>query len=171
MSDAANMTSLTVNDRDDVADRKNIEFAEDMKTNVKTPVMERLNLGGNHWRTRVVEFWDVTDWNNNLVSEHDFISYRKSNHRGNLLFAINGEDGSGFFMLKEAPCSSVQLEYNGMDFITDFGHFMMTGPGVTQKDLSSEVWTRAYGSVVGLYLLASPAKLYPNMTCSLSRPS
>ena len=151
MSDAANMTSLTANDGDDVADRKNIEFAEDMKTNVKTPVMERLNLGGNHWRTRVVEFWDVTDWNNNLVSEHDFISYRKSNHRGNLLFAINGEDGRGFFMLKEAPCSSVQLEYNGMDFITDFGHFMMTGPGVTQKDLSSEVWTRAYGSVVGLY--------------------
>ena len=151
MSDAANMTSLTANDRDDVADRKNIEFAEDMKTNVKTPVMERLNLGGNHWRTRVVEFWDVTDWNNNLVSEHDFISYRNSNHRGNLLFAINGEDGSGFFMLKEAPCSSVQLEYNGMDFITDFGHFMMTGPGVTQKDLPSEVWTRAYGSVVGLY--------------------
>lgn len=151
VGDVVNMNFQTANDGDNVADRKNIEFAEDMKTSVKTPVVDRLNLGGNHWRTRVVEFWDVTDWNNNLVVEHDFISYRKSNHRGNLLFAINGEDGKGFFMLKEAPCSSVQLEYKGMDFITDFGHFMMTGSGVAQKDLSDDEWTRAYGCVVGLF--------------------
>jgi hypothetical protein len=55
------------------------------------------------------EFFVVTDWNNNLVVERNFISYRKKFYRGNLLFAKNEEKGKGVFFLKEAPTSNAQL--------------------------------------------------------------
>lgn len=53
------------------ADRKNIEHTADMTTGVKTPTIDRLQLSGNHWRARTVEFFDYTDWNDNLVTERD----------------------------------------------------------------------------------------------------
>lgn len=133
------------------ADRGNIEFAEDMDSGTVTAVLDRLNFPGQHWHARTVEFWDVTDWNNNLVDSRDFISYRKNGFRGNLLFARDGRDGNGFWFLKEAPCSSVQLAYRGQDFITEFGHFIVTGLGFSGSDISAGEWTRAYSCVTGVY--------------------
>ncbi len=115
------------------ADRKNIEFAEDMKSKEVTAVLDQFHFQGQHWHARSVEFSDVTDWHNNLVFEKEIISYRKLGYRGNLLFAFNGEDNCGIFFLKEAPCSSVQLAYQGKDFLTDFGKFTVTGLGITRK--------------------------------------
>lgn len=135
---------------ENAADRKNIEFLEDIKTKSVTAVLDQLNLRGRHWHVRAVEFWDVTDWNNNLVTERDVVAYRKNNYRGNLLFVRNGEDGNGFFFLKEAPCSSVQLAYDGADFSAEFGKFAVTGLGITEKDISKDEWVRAYSSVVGV---------------------
>lgn len=80
-------------------------------------ILDQLNFKGQHWHAKAIEFWDVTDWNNNLVAEQDIITYRKNNYRGNLFFVQNGEDGNGFFFLKEAPCSSVQLANKGGDFM------------------------------------------------------
>lgn len=133
------------------ADRKNIEFSEDMKSKEVTAVLDQFHFQGQHWHARSVEFLDVTDWNNNLVFEKDIISYRKSGYRGNLLFAYNGEDNRGVFFLKEAPCSSVQLAYQGQDFFTDFGKFTVTGPGITEKDVTPDHWTQTYGCVIGVY--------------------
>lgn len=93
----------------------------------------------------------MTDWNNNLLAERDIIAYRKNNYRGNLLFIRNGEDGTGFFFLKEAPCSSVQLAYKGVDFMAEFGKFMVTGLGITEKDIQKDEWTRTYSCVTGVY--------------------
>lgn len=98
-----------------------------------------------------MEFSDVTDWHNNLVFEKEIISYRKLGYRGNLLFAFNGEDNCGIFFLKEAPCSSVQLAYQGKDFLTDFGKFTVTGLGITEKDVTPDRWTQTYGCVLGIY--------------------
>lgn len=136
---------------ENAADRKNIEFAEDMKSKSVTAVLDQLNFKGQHWHAKAVEFWDVTDWNNNLVAERDVITYRKNNYRGNLFFVRNGEDNSGFFFLKEAPCSSVQLAYNGVDFMAEFGKFMVTGLGLTEKDIQQDEWIRTYGCVTGVY--------------------
>lgn len=134
-----------------MADRKNIEFVEDMKSGQVTALLDQIHLPGQHWHAKAVEFWDVTDWNNNLVDERDVITYRKNKYRGNLLFVRDGQTGNGFYFLKEAPCSSVQLAYKGADFIAEFGHFMVTGIGVSAEDISSDEWTKAYSVVVGVY--------------------
>lgn len=60
-----------------LADKKNIEFAEDMKSRQVIPILDQISLEGVHWQTKTVEFFDVTDWNNNLVFENRFIPYRK----------------------------------------------------------------------------------------------
>jgi len=133
------------------ADRKNIESSADMVSRPVTAVLDRVSLEGQHWHARAVEFWDVTDWNNNLVSVRDIISYRKNPYRGNLLFLDNGVDSSGIFFLKEAPCSSVQLAYKGADFFAEFGTFSVTGTGVEAKDIVPDRWTRAYSCVIGVY--------------------
>ena len=133
------------------ADRKNIEFSDDMKSKEVTAVLDQFQFQGQHWHARSVEFSDVTDWHNNLVFEKDIISYRKLGYRGNLLFAYNGEDDCGIFFLKEAPCSAVQLAYQGQDFFTDFGKFTVTGLGITEKDITPTHWTKTYGCVLGVY--------------------
>lgn len=133
------------------ADLKNIEFAEDMKSKQAAAVLDQISLSGKHWQVKAVEFFDVTDWNNNLVSEKSFISYRKNIYRGNLLFAENKEIGAGLFFLKEAPSSGVQIAYSGGDFVADAGHFMVTGLGINGSDLLVDNWRRAYGSVVGVF--------------------
>ena len=131
------------------ADRSNIEHTEDMKVKPVTATLDRMMLSGNHWHGRAVEFRDITDWNNNLVDTRDFISYRKTDHRGNILIVTDGVTGEGgFLLLKEAPCSGVQLAYGKGDFISDFGGFMMTGLGVTEKDVTPDKWTQTYGSVL-----------------------
>ena len=133
------------------ADRKNIESTEDMRSHLVGTVLDQFNPGGFHWHTRIVEFQDVTDWNNNLVFETDIIPYRKNNYRGNLLFARNGENDRGFFFLKEAPSSAVQPAYNGYDFTAEFGHFTVTGLGMTEKELREDAWLKAYGCVIGVW--------------------
>lgn len=134
-----------------LADMKNIEFAEDMKSKQVTAILDQIKLDGFHWQTKMVEFFDITDWNNNLVSETDIIPYRKNTYKGNLLFAHNAENDKGFFFLKEAPSSGVQLAYNGYDFTTEFGHFVVTGLGMTEKDIKKDEWRRTYGCVIGVY--------------------
>ncbi|MDR0692917.1 MAG: alpha-galactosidase [Prevotellaceae bacterium] len=135
----------------DPADRKNIEFTEDMNAMQVTTVLDQLKPEGFHWQTKTVAFYDVSDWNNNLVFERKFIPYRKNAHKGNLLFAYNMENDNGFFFLKEAPCLNAQLAYNGYDFITEFGHFVVTGLGMSEKDIKEDEWRKAYGCVTGVY--------------------
>jgi hypothetical protein len=132
-------------------DQKNIEFAADMQSRPVSGILDQLKPGGFHWQTRVVEFYDITDWNNNLVFETNIIPYRKNSYRGNLLFAQDMEADAGFFLLKEAPSSTTQLAYPGNDFTTEFGHFMVTGPGLTPKDIKEDEWRKAYSVLTGVY--------------------
>ncbi|SER97127.1 alpha-galactosidase [Pedobacter rhizosphaerae] len=133
------------------ADQKNIEFVEDMLINGSAAVLDQIKLDGYHWQGKAVEFFDVTDWNNNLVQEYKFIPYRKRTHRGNLLFAHNQEKEAGIFFLKEAPSSNVQLAYGGEDFTTEFGHFAVNGLGLSARDIRTDDWRKAYTVVLGVY--------------------
>ena len=92
-------------------DRKNIESTGDMNIGVQTPTLDRLQLDGNHWKVRTVEFFDYTDWNDNLVTEREWFPYRRNTFKGNLLFANDELGGKGFFFLKEAH------NYTTMDLI------------------------------------------------------
>lgn len=129
---------------------RNIESTAAMQTKLDAAVLDRVQLAGQHWRARAVEFWDVTDWNNNLVAVRDVIPYRKTTYRGNLFFVRDGVDDAGIFFLKEAPSSAVQLEYKG-DFVGEFGNMAVIGPGISARDITPDAWTRTYGCVTGVY--------------------
>ena len=73
-----------------------------------------LYAAGNHWNMHAVEFYDRTDKINTLVKEHHVLSFRyPESLSGNLLFANNLLSNQTLIILKEAPCSFVQLSYPG----------------------------------------------------------
>ncbi|GEM_PF-24458 len=148
---AATAVSTPKKGPENVADHKNIESTADMAQGRKQSVrLDYMDIGGDHWHARAVEFSDVTDWNNNLVKTVDFIPYRKLNYRGNLLFARD-VDGNGLFFLKEAPCTGVQIANDGHDFEIEAGKFAVTGLGAEVTDLQSGEWVKLYSSVIGVY--------------------
>ncbi len=134
-----------------IADLKNIEKLEEQLNQKQYPVLDHLTFTGKHWKTESLEFMDVTDRNNTLVKSVKAISYRSNTFRGNILFAHNSEINKGFFILKESPCSSVQLAYPEGDFVTEFGDFKIIGLGVDEKDLSTTEWIKTYSCVLGVY--------------------
>jgi hypothetical protein len=134
-----------------LADMVNIEKLSAGNAGNNTPVLEKLELPGRHWRLRAVEFFDITDRFNNLVKTVDAFSYRPNYYRGNILFAFDNITGNGLFILKEAPTSNVQLAYPGSDFIADYGTFRLVGAGMASSDLDTEEWKRGYGFVTGVY--------------------
>lgn len=133
------------------ADMKNIEFNADMQSKSAANILDQIQLEGFHWKTKIIEFYDVTDWNNNLVFESNSIPYRKNSHRGNILFAHNKQNDNGIFFLKEAPSSSTQLTYNGYDFTTEFGHFTVNGLGINTNEIKVDEWRKTYSCAIGVY--------------------
>ena len=136
---------------DNPADLQNIEKLTQNSQGGNVPVMEQLMLEGKHWQLEAVEFFDVTDRFNTLVRPVHALSYRDCLYRGNLLFAENTEKESGFFMLKEAPTSNVQLYYPGGDYLVSEGTFRMVGLGVDSADIKTDEWTKAYSYVTGTF--------------------
>lgn len=134
-----------------MADRVNIEKLASGGADIKAPVIEKLELPGKHWRLSAIEFFDVTDRYNTLVTGVEALSYRPNLYRGNLLFAHDNTSDHGIFMLKEAPTSNVQLAYPGGDYQTDYGVFRMLGAGMSPSDLHPTEWRRGYGFVTGVY--------------------
>ena len=136
---------------DNPADLQNIEKLTQNSQGGNVPVMEQLMLEGKHWQLEAVEFFDVTDRFLTLVRPVHALSYRDCLYRGNLLFAENTEKEAGFFMLKEAPTSNVQLYYPGGDYLVSEGTFRMVGLGVDSADIKTDEWTKAYSYVTGTF--------------------
>lgn len=110
-----------------------------------------LNLYGNHWKYKSVEFFDRTDENNNLVDENDILGYKLSKElRGNILVATDLINNKSLIILKEAPCSSTQLHYPGYDFSCRKNSVKVTGIGLSPGDLEGNSWIRLYGFAIGL---------------------
>ena len=140
-----------INALDTPAALQNIEQLTQNSQGGNVPVMEQLMLEGKHWQLEAVEFFDVTDRFNTLVRPVHALSYRDCLYRGNLLFAENTEKEAGFFMLKEAPTSNVQLYYPGGDYLVSEGTFRMVGLGVDSADIKTDEWTKAYSYVTGTF--------------------
>lgn len=114
-------------------------------------IIERLCFDRPHLRARAVQFFDVTDQRNNLVLERPLIPYAHPLYlTGNLLLLTDALDGAGIFILKEAPCSDVQLAYPGCDFVLDRTSVRVVGAGITPQDIAADRWTRCYGFVTGV---------------------
>jgi hypothetical protein len=133
-------------------DLKNIESeAARLQSESSLASSDIIKLDGPHWQARSVEFFDITDRNNTLVQEYDRLAYRQETQlRGNLLLLTNTINGDRIFILKEAPVSSVQLNYPGYDFTIKQGEARVVGLGISPSDLNDSIWTRAYGTVIGL---------------------
>ena len=117
-----------------------------------SPTLERYRLQGNHHKVEAVELFDVTDENNTLVRTVDALTYKTLNLRGNLLFASSLEDGSGLFILREAPVSSVELSPVGADFrFTDPRSMEALSTGLLPEDITGDDYQKCYGTVTGVF--------------------
>ena len=120
-------------------------------TPVEAPVLDQICLKGRNWHCTVVEFHDRTDVHNTLLEEHKFISYHHGKDwNGNLLLARDATTGNGLFILKEAPCSDMQVGPGAADFRTKNGWFRVTRIGFEPSDILPDEWTRLYGCVMGV---------------------
>lgn len=118
---------------------------------IPEPVLDRIACTAPHTRYRTVQFFDVTDRRNNLVRETTGHSYRRPERlAGQLLVIEDLIQGRNLFMLKEAPCTDVQLAGSGFDFVSENNEYRLTGMGLHAHDVPPERWRRGYSSVVGL---------------------
>lgn len=132
-------------------DLRNIENNNAETAATPFTVMETLSLPGKHWNLKAIQFFDVTDRNNNLVKEQNQLLYiRESRLPGNLLFADEADGKHGVFILKEAPSAEAQLAYPDFDFSVQAGKLQAVGIGVNPADLSADYWTRCYSFVTGV---------------------
>ncbi len=110
-----------------------------------------LHTKGKHWKLRAVEFFDRTDRINTLVREQELLSFRYPEKlSGNLLFANDLLGESSLILLKEAPCSFVQLHYPGYDFSTVNGDIKVHGMGVAPGEIKTNSWTNTYSVALGV---------------------
>ena len=113
--------------------------------------IERLCLPQPHLRLDCVQFYDITDRRNTLVEKHSVLPYRHEGQlSGNLLLVRDPFGEDGLFILKEAPCSDVQLAYPGYDFAHRVGEIRVAGMGLEWEDLRAGEWVHGYGFVTGV---------------------
>jgi hypothetical protein len=119
---------------------------------VPVPVLDRLSFAAaDHLRIKSVRFYDVTDQHNTLAAEQPVLPYTMPDYlKGNLLLCCPVFSDTGFFILKEAPCSGFQLHDPGYDFILGRRDVLVVGPGAGPEDLDGRAWTACYGCVVGV---------------------
>ena len=114
-------------------------------------ITDKIALTGNHWSIKKVKFFDATDYINNLVQEYERLIYRQETKLGgNLLFAVNQQNQAGFFILKEAPVSGIQLAYLGFDFTTKLGEVKVAGIGLSPENLVDTFWKEGYSVTIGI---------------------
>ncbi|MGN6627270.1 MAG: alpha-galactosidase, partial [Tepidisphaeraceae bacterium] len=115
------------------------------------PVTERLAGANLHLRHTAVQFFDVTDRNNNLVHARTILPYRQPTElTGSILLTEDRMSDLGLFILKEAPLSDVQLCWPGADFVCQHGEIRVLGVGMRPADVLDDEWTSGYGTVVGV---------------------
>jgi len=110
-----------------------------------------LSTYSDHWKFTAVEFFDLTDLNNTLISTSERLSFWKPvKLRGNILIARDLTSDIDLIFVKEAPSSSVQLLYPGYDYINIGSRIKAVNLGISDKEVVSGTWTRTYGFAIGL---------------------
>jgi hypothetical protein len=112
--------------------------------------MEAFSLPTRHWKLRAVSFRDATDVNDNLVIERELIPYKVDEPvEGNLLFAWDLAGGNSFFILKEAPNVTSQINYPGYDFLASNRGLKIPFSGFPEQ-APVDGWVRGYTITMGM---------------------
>ncbi|NLL83773.1 MAG: alpha-galactosidase [Lentisphaerae bacterium] len=118
--------------------------------NVERVQLDCLHLDYRHLAIRSVQFFDITDRRNNLLQEQSYLSFRQSVElHGELLLVKDTISPRHLFILREAPCSDVQLANPGCEFLATFADIRTYGIGLGIKDVTPDTWVRGYGYVIG----------------------
>lgn len=119
---------------------------------VVAPVqIDCLQLDTHHLHLGNVQFFDITDRRNNLIQETSHTPYLQSLElRGQLLLVRDLFSSRRLFVLKESPCSDIQLANPGCDFSCQRGDIRVYGIGLTTDDIPADRWVRGYGVVIGV---------------------
>jgi hypothetical protein len=127
---------------------------ENAETFLQIPVqLENINSAIKYPCLKAVEFFDRTDDNNSLIKEQEAEAFTTNLElKGNLLQISSAQhEEPGIFVLKEAPCSFVQLGYLGYDFKSTKNNIVVDGAGISNQPLIKGEWVKLYGSVVGVF--------------------
>ena len=108
-----------------------------------------LPLNTRHWKLNTVAFQDVTDVNNNLVSEMEMIPYRAQRMHGVLLFANDLISGKNFFLFKESPNKTSQVNYPGFDYEVTNLEIKVPFSGFPNAS-NGEDWIQGYTLTMGV---------------------
>lgn len=143
-------SSLTT-DSVDAGSRSNIENTKSVEQGeIASTVMERVSLPSIHCRARSVQFYDITDWRNNLVEEIEVLPYRHALEMGGQILLVQDSlSDKQLFMLKEAPCTDIQLNCPPFNYLVTRHCATLIGLGLDPSDLSATEWTQGYGCVTG----------------------
>jgi hypothetical protein len=129
----------------------NIETAAAARQDRVEPVrMFRILAPHFHLDLECVCFFDITDRRNNLVEATGVQPYRQPlTLSGNVMLIRDRLADRGLVLLKEAPCSDVQLASPGYDFVARLNDVELVGAGLRAEDLSETEWTPGYGFAFG----------------------
>ena len=134
-----------------IGESQNIKELQELLS--KPVEMERFSLKDIHPKYKAIEFFDQTDAHNNLVRTVEAVPFRTYVFlKGNILQICSPDKrNGGIFVLKEAPCSSTQLDYPGYDFKIHRNTVIVDGLGLPSDNLIRGEWVNLYGVVVGCY--------------------
>jgi alpha-galactosidase len=112
--------------------------------------LHRVMAPHQHLEIECAQFFDVTDYRNNLVQTLAVEPYvHPVPLHGNVLLARDRLNDRGLVLLKEAPCSDVQLASPGFDFLSCGNQIQIVGPGLDPEDVSPAEWVPGYGFAFG----------------------
>lgn len=112
--------------------------------------LDRYALNSRHWQLKAVEFRDLTDDRDNLVFEKEVVPYfAREGYAGDLLFANDLVSGTKFFILKEAPNTTSQINYPGHDFVASNRVINIAVSGFEEKGDSNN-WIKGYTTTIGV---------------------
>lgn len=119
------------------------------KPSGSSPYLDLVPLNSRHWTLKFVEFKDQTDHQNNLVFEQQVIPFSKEEtYEGNVLTAEDQVSGSSFYVIKEAPNTTSQLNYPGYDFMASTTEVKIPFSGLPEK--GDNQWIQGYPITLGV---------------------
>lgn len=114
--------------------------------------IEGFGLKDTHLQVKMVSLKDVTDrYNNLLESKEEWLySFGRQTFYGSLFQFINPIEGTGFTLVKEAPCPGARLNETGADVVCyPAGYLCVRGSGLDEGVLDED-GDFCYGTAIGL---------------------
>lgn len=117
------------------------------------------NMQSQHTKLKAVNFYDVTDVNDNLVEEREIIPYKwDTKLRGNILIGEDLTSNACFYILKEAPNHGSQVSYPGFDAKANNSRLLIPISGFAARHTSDD-WVRGFALMLGVSDSPSEAKM------------